>query len=134
MPIDQHAAEFLFFLNATLQWRSSVVRWSARPQGRESDDVADRWAVCQQHDQPVDADTETAAGRQPVFERGHVVLVEELRFFVTRRARLHLRLETLALVLRIIELREGVRDLPTVNIGLKPLDETRVAAIGLRQG
>jgi len=56
-----------------------------------------------------------------------------LCFFVTGRARPHLRLEPFALVLRVIELGESVRDLPTVDVGLEPLDKTRVVAVGLGQ-
>src|SRR5688572_14537644 len=44
-----------------------------RPHRGEQDHVANRGLVGDQHDQPVDADTDAAGGRHPVFERPDVV-------------------------------------------------------------
>ena len=74
-----------------------------RPHRRECDDVADRRAVGQQHHQPVNADAETAAGRQTVFERRDVILVERLRLVVAGGARQHLRLEAAPLIDRVVK-------------------------------
>src|SRR5262245_25698336 len=90
------------------------------PQGRERDDVADRWAVGQQHNQTIDSDAEPAAGWQPVFEGSNVVFVQRLRFLVACGPRPHLGLEARPLVLRISYLGKGVCDLPAINIRLEP--------------
>ena len=47
----------------------------------------------EQHDQPVDADAEAAARRQPVLERPQVVLVDAVRLVVAGRGEPRLRLE-----------------------------------------
>src|SRR5438477_12972494 len=98
-------------------------------QGGKGDNVPDRWAVGQQHDQPIDANAEPAARGQPILEGDDVILVERLSLLVARRPRLHLRLETGPLVLRIGELGKRVGNLPAVDVGLEALSEPRVAAI-----
>src|SRR5437763_10719879 len=114
-------------------WRGILLRnaRSARAEGREGDDVADRRAVGQQHDEPVDAKAKPAAGRQPIFERRDVILVERLRLLIARGARQHLRLEAGALVERVVQFGEGVGDLPAIDVGLEALDKPRVVAVGL---
>src|SRR3954453_11284429 len=106
-------------------------RRSARAGGREGDNVADRRAVGQQHDEPVDAKAKSAAGRQPVFERRDVILVERLRLLVAGGARQHLRLEAGALIERVVQFGEGVGDLPAIDVGLEALDKPRIVAVGL---
>ena len=76
-------------------------------------------------------DAEPAARRQTVFQRGDVILVERLGLLVAGGARQHLRLEAGALIDRIVELGEGVGDLPAVDIGFEPLDEARIVRVGL---
>ncbi len=57
-----------------------------------------------------------------------------MRLLVAGGACPHLRLEALSLILRVVELGEGVRDLPAIDVGLEPLDEPRIGAVHLGQG
>src|SRR5688572_32840466 len=74
---------------------------STRPHQRKQDDVADRRAVGEQHDQPVDADAFSGGGRHAVFERPDVILVHRVRLFVAASAAAELLLEASALLRRV---------------------------------
>src|SRR5258706_8800 len=80
------------------------------------------------HGEPVDADAEPAGRRHAVLERAQVVLVDlARRLGVLAR---DLRLEALPLVDRIVQLGEGVRELPSVHEEFEALDE--VGPVGTR--
>src|SRR5450759_703680 len=102
------------------------------PHKREQDHVADRRAVGQQHDEPVDADAFPAGRWQAVLERADVVLVHRVRLEVAARAVLQLRFEASPLLDRIVELAEGVRHLEPADVELEPLDRVGVVPLLLR--
>jgi len=60
---------------------------------REQNHVSDRWAIGQEHHEPIDADAFAAGRRQAVLERPDVIFVHRVRFEVAARAVLELRLE-----------------------------------------
>ena len=75
---------------------------------REENDVADRRAVGEEHDETIQPHSEAARGRQAVLEGVDKVLVH-LRVLVSRRALgFHLLEHTLFLIDRVVELRKGV--------------------------
>src|SRR5690242_15103471 len=102
-------------------------------QEREEDDVADGGRVGEEHGDPVDADALARGGRHAVLEGAHEVLVERHRLLVAGRLGLHLRLEAGALVHRVVELAEGVRELHPGHEQLEPVDEARVGVAPPRE-
>src|SRR6185436_2589602 len=88
---------------------------------REQDDVTNRRAVGQQHDQPVDADPLAGGRRQPILERADVVLVHRMRFEVAAGTILQLLLEPAPLLDGIVELAEGIRHLEPADVEFEPL-------------
>ena len=80
---------------------------------REEDHIADRRAVGQQHDQPVDAHACAGSRRQAVFERANVISVVVHRFIIARLFRGNLCLKARGLIFSIIQLGEAIRDLAT---------------------
>ena len=92
----------------------------------EEDHLADRRHACDEHHEPVDADPEPTARREPVLERAYVVVVDSLRFFVAGRLQPRLRLEALALVDRVVELAERVGQLTAERDDLEPFDDLSV--------
>src|SRR5262249_28453496 len=87
----------------------------------------------QEHDQAIDADALAGSRRQTVLERADVVLVHLVRFEIARGARRQLRLEPPALLGRIVELAEGIRNLEAANIELEPLDGVWIVWLLLRE-
>ena len=100
---------------------------------RKQNHVANRRAVGQHHHQPVDADPFPTRRRQPVLEGTDVVLVHAVRFFVPARALPKLLLEPPALLDRIVELAEGVRDFEAADIELEPFDGVGIVLPLLRE-
>src|SRR5512133_3361123 len=88
----------------------SAKRLFLRTQLGKEDHVADGRLIRKEHDQPVDADAFSRRRRHPVLERPEKILVNDVRFFVSRRALRRLAFEALALIQRIVQLRKGVRD------------------------
>src|SRR5688500_7795120 len=87
-------------------WRLEVGCWSLssfRSHQRKQDDVPDRRAVGEEHDETIDADALAAGGRQTVFQGADVILVHRVRLEIARLPILQLRLETAALLGRVIE-------------------------------
>src|SRR3954454_18309405 len=82
---------------------------------------ADRIASAEQHHEPVDADPDATGGRHSVLERQDVVLVVGLRLLVAALAILDLLLEARALVVRIVQLSEGVREFHPARKALEAL-------------
>src|SRR4051794_15451806 len=100
-------------------------------QGGKQDDLADRTLARQQHREPVDPDADPARGRHSVLQRANVVLVERRRVLVARRGVADLLLEPCALVVRIVELGEGVRELHSVRERFEALDQSLVLTMSL---
>ena len=80
---------------------------------REQQHVADRWRICQQHDQPVYADANTRRWRKSILNGTNVIVVIRHRLVIARRRILDLRLEALDLIFGVIKLREAVSDFTT---------------------
>ena len=104
-----------------------------RTHQREQDDITDRRAVGQHHHQPIDPDALSARRRQPVFQRADVVLVHRVRFLIALRALGELRLEAAALLHRIGQLAERIRQLEAADIQLEALHRIRIVLALLRQ-
>ena len=100
---------------------------------REGDHLAQARRVREHHHEPVDADAEPAGRRQPDLERAQVVLVQRMRLLVAGRAIAARRQQALALIVRIVELAEGVADLHAGHEGLEALHQARVGGLALRQ-
>src|ERR1700730_2407620 len=83
--------------------------------------------------EPVDAQPHSTGGRKAVFERGQEVLVHRMRLVIARRASPGLVFEAGSLVVRIVELREGVRDLLARNEELEAIGQARVTGTAPRQ-
>ena len=82
--------------------------------------------IRQQHDEPVDADAEPGGGRHAVLERADVVGIEVHRLDVAGRAAPDLLAEALGLVLRVVQLREPVRELAPVDEELEAIGHERI--------
>src|SRR6266851_247768 len=96
-----------------------ALRSVSLPHQRKKDDVPDRRAVGEQHHQPIDADTFPGGRGEPVLEGADVILVHGVRLEVAAGAALELRLEAAALLLRVVELAEGVRHLEAADVELE---------------
>ena len=70
---------------------------------REEENVADRRAVGQEHDQSVNADAQAACRRQAIFQCAAVVFVHLMRFVIAAFPFLHLFDEAVALVDGVIQ-------------------------------
>ena len=97
--------------------------------GGEEQDVADGGLIGQEHDQTVYAHTKTACWRQAVFQCGDEVVVHVGGFLVALCLELKLMLETLLLVDRVVELREGVGELAAGDEQLEALGVARVRSV-----
>ena len=84
--------------------------------------------VGEDHRQAVDADALAARRRHRVLEGPHVVGVEAVRLAVAGLARRELLQEALGLDVRIVQLREGVRDLHAADVELEALGEAGIRA------
>ena len=84
------------------------------------------------HGQAVDADAFASGGRQAVAQRADVVLVDFGHgLFVAALALFDLRLEAAELVVRIVQLAEGVADLEAANVELEALDPIGLVRLDL---
>ncbi len=108
------------------------LHWSLHQ--RKQDDITNRRAVGQQHDEPIDADALAGGRRQAVLEGADVVLVHDVRFEVAGGPAGQLGLEAAALLRRIVELAEGVGHLEAADVELEALDRLGVVGLLLRQG
>src|SRR5436853_1045827 len=120
------------FLRAPSLTRSGCSRMKLRlsmsgPQAGEQDDVADRWLVRDDRDQPVDPQAHAAGWGKAVFERGEEVLVHRMRFLIAGGASPRLVFEPASLIIGIIQLRERVSDLLSGEEELEPVGQPRVA-------
>src|SRR3990172_4841276 len=97
----------------------------------EGDNIADGWAVGEEHEPAVDTDAEAGRGRHAVLQRLEELLVQPLRLAVARLAQALLLLEARPLVQRVVELREAVADLGAGHRHLEALDAAGVRGIAL---
>ena len=78
-----------------------------------------------QHHQTVNTHTPSPCRRQTEFKRGHEIVIDHHRLFITVLTLSDLIHETRILNLRIVQLGKGVRQLPTVDVALKTLNKAR---------
>ena len=101
---------------------------------RKEDHVADRVAAREEHREPVDPEPEPARRRHPVGERLDEVRVARLGAHVAGRALGLLEPEALGLLVRVVQLREGVSELHPAGEELEALDQPRVVVLRAREG
>ncbi|MNQ50011.1 hypothetical protein D3C85_639370 [compost metagenome] len=90
-------------------------------------------AVGEQHHQTVDTNTLTGSRRQAVFQRGDEVGVVEHGFVVARFFLVHLILEALGLIFRIVQLGEAVGQLAATDEELEAIGHVRVLVVAAGQ-
>src|SRR2546423_9378779 len=95
------------------------------PQCWEKDHITDRFLVCHDHSETVDANAETTGGWHAYFESFDEVFVQYLGFLVALSTLAHLVFKTRTLIERVVELGEGVAALQTTNENLETIAETR---------
>ena len=102
---------------------------------REQDHLADGRLPGEQHYQPVDAHAKASRGRHSVLQGQQEVLVKAVRVLLCIRgsAQLLLFIEAPSLLIRVVQLREGVGDLHAPGEALEPLHQGRVAGLLLGQ-
>src|SRR5713101_8146168 len=71
--------------------------------------------VCEQHDQPINADANSGCRRHALCQRPTIIFVHDHRLFITALALCDLILETLILLFGIVEFREAVRGFKPAN-------------------
>ena len=91
---------------------------------REEENFLDCCLSSHEHDEAVDADTDTRSRRHAVLECAQEVLVDDHRFVVTLVGETHLLLETLFLIERVVELRVSVSKFFSVDHEFKALSES----------
>ena len=89
--------------------------------------------VRQDHEQPIDAETETSGRRHAVLERAEEVLVERMRLLDARRLQLLLELELRALLERVGELGERGDELDAADDEVEVLRQARVGSVRPRE-
>src|SRR6201996_3078031 len=102
---------------------SSAVMSRLRAHDRERDDVADRRDLGQQHDQPVDAETDAGGRRQPVLERPDEGQGGGHGLGVAAGGQRGLGLEPLLLLVGGVELAVAVGQLPAPDDQLEAVGE-----------
>ena len=101
---------------------------------REDNDVADGGGVGQEHDQAVDPYSFAGGRRHAVLQGTDVILVQDrVDFFVSAPLR-YLLFEPFLLVNRVIELTEGVGDLPAGDIEFESVGDLWVGSVPAGQG
>lgn len=86
------------------------------------------------HHQAVDSEPDAAGRRHSLFERLDESLVVGLRLVVAAGDLGRLLLEAPALLVRVVQLGEGVGDLDPADEGLPALDQAGLGAVGLGEG
>lgn len=98
----------------------------------EENDFPNGVGVGQQHDAAVDADSKAAGGGQAVLQGVDIVLVHHASLAVALGPQLHLLLEPLLLVDRVIQLGEGVAHLAAADEQLEPLRQPGIDLISIQ--
>ncbi len=81
------------------------------------------WVPGEIHEQPVNADADTACRRHAVLHRPEIVLVDTAALLRRRRPQPRLRLEPRTLVDRVVQLAERIGQLAPIREQLEPLGE-----------
>ena len=89
--------------------------------------------VGEQHGQAIDPDALAGRGRHAVLERADVVLVVVHRLLLAALLGVHLGLEPLLLIERVVQLGEGVGDLPAGDEQLEAVGDLRILVVAARQ-
>lgn len=100
---------------------------------REQKHIADRRAVCQQHHETVNADTESAGRRHTVLERRQKVLVDIVGLIVARSLERGLMLKAAALIDWVVQFAERVRVLTPKDKQFEPLRILRLLRLTFGQ-
>ena len=100
----------------------------------EQDDVSNSLNFCQQHDEPVNPETNTRSWRQTVFERSNECLIGGVGFLVTRGGSCSFTLEPLNLFFGNVQLAVAVGEFLGINAQLEAVSDGgvfgRVACLG----
>ena len=89
--------------------------------------------IGEEHDEAVDADAFAGGRRHAVFEGAQKILVDSMGFFVPGFMLGGLGFESLTLIERVIQFREGVGDFTARNIELETIGERRIRVFPARQ-
>src|SRR5271166_4523712 len=100
---------------------------------REQQDVAYRRGVGEKHHEPIDADAEPAGRRHSVSERPHVVRVVIHRLFVALALARGLILETLRLILGVIEFGKAVVVFTPADEEFEAIGDERILVVAPRE-
>src|SRR5258708_14673064 len=92
----------------------------------EEDDVADRGLVGNDGGEAVDPQPHATGWREAVLERGEEVFVHRMRLLIPGGAGARLVNEPGSLVVRVVELGEGIRDLLAGDEELEAIRQSRV--------
>src|SRR5436309_6636237 len=120
------------FLRAPSLTRSGCSRMKLRlsmpgAQVREQDHIADGGLVGQDGREPVDPQAHATRGWKAILERSQEVLVHRMGLIVTGRTRPRLVFEASPLIVRVVQLGEGIGDLLAGNEQLEAIGQTRIA-------
>jgi hypothetical protein len=85
--------------------------------------------ACQDHRQSVDAEPDASGRRHRVSKRLDEVRIARLRLRVAGSPLGLLHRETLLLLLAVVQLAEGVRELHSADNGLEPLDDVGSSSV-----
>src|SRR3954471_18725707 len=114
-----------------LVWKAQSAGSSTAPHRGKEDDFPDRLAPGEDHHEPVDPHSYPACGRHAVLQRADEVLVVGLRLLVALGRQLALRLEAGALLVRVVQLGEGIGELHAGGKALPALDQPGLGAMVL---
>src|SRR5205809_4670740 len=119
------------FLRAPSLTRSGCSRMKLRlsmpgAQVREQDHIADGGLVGQDGREPVDPQAHATRGWKAILERSQEVLVHRMGLIVTGRTRPRLVFEASPLIVRVVQLGEGIGDLLAGNEQLEAIRQPRI--------
>ena len=124
-------------LGTLIAARSGFLRPFSGPSGahrREKHDLTQAAGSGKHHDKAVNAQPDSTRRRHPVLERLDEGLVVGLRLLIAPLELGGLLLEAPPLLIRIVELAEGVGNLDPTDEGLPALDQARLGTVGLGEG
>ncbi len=99
---------------------------------REEQDVANGCRVREEHNEPVDADTNASRWRHAVLESPNVIVIEGHGLIITRFTIRDLCMKSIRLLFGIIELRKSVGDFTSGNEKLEAIGDKRVVVVATR--
>src|SRR5262245_4345921 len=96
---------------------------------RKENDILDRSGIGHYHAEPVNTHAESCRWRHAEFQSTKKIFIKLHGFFITQQTQLKLVLKTLALVKRVVQLRECVAQFFGITNRLKTLNKSRLAAV-----